>query len=53
MFLNLFMRKEYQLMLYKELFPQDTTIGRIRIFFHIPGAMNLAHGTAGMLGRSM
>ena len=25
-FLNLFMRKEYQLMLYKELFPQDTTI---------------------------
>ena len=25
-FLNLFMRKEYQLRLYKELFPQDTTI---------------------------
>lgn len=25
-FLNLFMRKEYQLQLYKELFPQDTTI---------------------------
>ena len=25
-FLNLFMRKEYQLKLYKELFPQDTTI---------------------------
>ena len=25
-FLNLFMRKEYQLQLYKELFPQDTAI---------------------------
>ena len=25
-FLNLFMRKEYQFELYKELFPQDTTI---------------------------
>ena len=25
-FLNLFSRKEYQLKLYKELFPQDTTI---------------------------
>ena len=25
-FLNLFMRKEYQLKLYKELFPLDTTI---------------------------
>ena len=25
-FLNLFMRKEYQIQLYKELFPQDTTI---------------------------
>lgn len=27
-FLNLFMRKEYQLQLYKELFPQDTTISK-------------------------